>query len=148
MRFKGFTLIELLIVIAIISILSVIGYAVIGNSQKATRDARRVSDLNTITKVLEVNKTSAGYQPLASSQFSGDVIPQDPGNNVYCLSLVATWSLTNTTWTNKTICPTDWTVINKDTTGIPTANTASWRVCIALEASSTSIVCKKSLQGG
>lgn len=143
---KGFTIIEILVAVSIIAILATIGVSVFQSAQGRSRDARRVSDLNTISKVLEVNKTSAGYQPLTSSQFSGDVIPQDPGNNVYCLVVGVTSNLTDTTWTPRTACPVGWTVIKKDTTEIPAANTASWRLCIAMEASSPPVVCKKSVQ--
>lgn len=143
---KGFTIIEILVAVSVIAILATIGFSVFQSAQGKSRDARRVSDLNTITKVLEVNKTSAGYQPLTPLQFSGDVIPQDPGNNVYCLGAGATVNLTNSTWTDKTACPAGWTLVNKNITGIPAVNTASWRLCIALEASSASVVCKKSVQ--
>lgn len=85
MRFKGFTLIELLIVIAIISILSVIGYAVIGNSQKATKDARRKADIESIVKAYEgkFDKEKFEYSSLTNEDFSSGTIPKSPTNYPY-----------------------------------------------------------------
>ena len=49
----GFTLIELLIVIAIISILSSIGFAAFRIAQRNARDQRRIQDLNQVKVALE-----------------------------------------------------------------------------------------------
>lgn len=48
----GFTLIELLVVIAIISILATIVMYSVGSVRAKARDARRLSDINEITKAL------------------------------------------------------------------------------------------------
>lgn len=53
MKSKGFTLVELLVVISIISILSVIGFATYQIILKNSRDFKRTSDLKTIQSVLE-----------------------------------------------------------------------------------------------
>lgn len=50
---KGFTLIELLIVIAIISILSVIGVTVFSGVQKSARNAKRIADMKAIVLALD-----------------------------------------------------------------------------------------------
>ncbi len=88
---RGFTLVELLVVIAIIAILSVIGFTVFTNVQKGARDAKRRVDIEAISKALEVNKTSSGYQTLNPAWFSGAAIPYDPkatgptdGTNLGC----------------------------------------------------------------
>jgi len=51
---KGFTLIELLVVIAIIGMLSSVVLASLNTARERSRDARRLSDLNQITKALEL----------------------------------------------------------------------------------------------
>jgi len=84
---KGFTLIELLIVISIIAVLSVIGFAVYSNlgAQVKSRNIQRRADLDAIAKALEVNKATTSYVLLSNSQFSNAAIPQkDPQGYVYC----------------------------------------------------------------
>jgi len=51
---KGFTLIELMVVIAIIAILSTVGFVSFTNAQIAGRDARRKQDLRSIAQALEL----------------------------------------------------------------------------------------------
>lgn len=50
----GFTLIEILVVMAIIGILAAIGMSAYGTAQSKARDARRKSDLENITRALEM----------------------------------------------------------------------------------------------
>ncbi len=76
---KGFTLIELLVVIAIIAILSVIGFTVFTNVQKSARDAKRRSDIDAISKALEIYKSQNGVYPPGAGWCStmwNDVYPQ------------------------------------------------------------------------
>lgn len=77
---SGFTLVELLVVVAIIGILSVIGLAVFTGIQPRARDATRRSDLEAISKAMEVgyNESTGRYSDLAASMFSSKVIPKDP----------------------------------------------------------------------
>ncbi len=63
---RGFTLIELLVVIAIIGILAAFVVASFTSAQKRGRDSRRKSDLNALSKALELAKTdsiSSRYYP-------------------------------------------------------------------------------------
>lgn len=60
---KGFTLIEILIVVAIIGILASVVLVGLGSSQKAARDARRVSDLRQIQTALELYMKTEGVYP-------------------------------------------------------------------------------------
>ncbi|TSC87425.1 MAG: putative General secretion pathway protein GspG [Microgenomates group bacterium Gr01-1014_7] len=78
---RGFTLVELLVVVSIIAVLSAIGLAIFGNTQKAARDARRRDDINSIAQAMEINygKTTGGqYDPLAAAMFSSGTVPRDP----------------------------------------------------------------------
>lgn len=77
---KGFTLVELIIVIMIIAILSVIGMAFYGNTQRNARDSKRKADIDAISKALEANYNSAStqYPTLAPSMFRSGEIPKDP----------------------------------------------------------------------
>ncbi len=54
MKGKGFTLIELLIVIAIIGILSSVGFFSAAAARAKARDTKRVSDLKQVAKALEM----------------------------------------------------------------------------------------------
>lgn len=60
---KGFTLIEILIVVAIIAILSSVVLVGLGPTQRAGRDARRVSDLKQTQTGLELYYNKCGYYP-------------------------------------------------------------------------------------
>lgn len=51
---RGFTLIELLVVIAVIGILSTIGLVSLNGAREKARDAKRISDLDIISKALIV----------------------------------------------------------------------------------------------
>jgi type II secretion system protein G len=61
---KGFTLIELLIVVAIIGILAAIAVPNFMNAQIRAKIARCVSDMNTISKALEMYKMDENVYPV------------------------------------------------------------------------------------
>jgi prepilin-type N-terminal cleavage/methylation domain-containing protein len=60
---EGFTLIEILIVVAIIAILSSVVLIGLGPTQRAGRDARRISDLRQVQNALELYYNRCGYYP-------------------------------------------------------------------------------------
>jgi len=60
---KGFTLIELLVVIAIIGILSSVVLASLNSARVKSRDARRIADLNQISKAMELYYDANGQYP-------------------------------------------------------------------------------------
>lgn len=141
----GFTLVELLVVITIIAVLSAIGLTVFNGVQPKARNDRRRADLDSISKALEVNKTSAGYIALADSQFANGKIPTDPiAGYVYCANdTVSTLTVDPAVWT--TICPAGYGVVG---TTNPPAGT-SWKVCASLEAEgggSPTVYCIKNAQ--
>lgn len=136
---QGFTLIELMVVIAIIAILSVVGVTLFSNAQKSARDASRRADLDATAKALEVNKTTAGYQVLADTQFSSGKIPQKDGlGRPYCTAADGT---TTPAWTSTTDCPTGWSPISATN---PAANATGWKICALTENSG--VVCVSSAQ--
>lgn len=84
---KGFTLVELLIAISIIAILSVIGLSIYQSVYKASRDAKRRSDLKFIQSALEQYHADQKYYPFSiaggsSLSFGNKIyinkVPQDP----------------------------------------------------------------------
>lgn len=64
---KGFTLIELIVVMAILAVLSVAGFSSFTSSQQKGRDAKRKSDLNNVTKTLEMYYNDRGRYPSSST---------------------------------------------------------------------------------
>lgn len=65
---SGYTLLELLVVIAVIAIIATVGLVSYSGTQKKARDARRQSDLRTISNALEQ------YYSIC-----GNVYPTPPG---------------------------------------------------------------------
>ena len=64
---SGFTIVELLIVIVVIGILAAITIVAFNGIQDRARDTRRVQDMNSIVKALEVYKIQNGNYPAAVS---------------------------------------------------------------------------------
>lgn len=62
---NGFTIVELLIVIVVIAILAAITVVAFNGVQGRSRDAQRVSDMQSIVKALELYKTTNGAYPAA-----------------------------------------------------------------------------------
>ena len=75
-RRPGFTLIELLIVIALIGILASFSVVAFNKFQQMGRDARRKSDLDAISKALELAK---------SDSVGGQYYPDCPSPNDVCV---------------------------------------------------------------
>lgn len=61
---KGFTLIELLVVIAIIAILSTVVMAGLNSARAKSRDAKRISDIKSMQKSLDLYLDTCGNYPL------------------------------------------------------------------------------------
>lgn len=120
---SGFTLIELLIVIAIITVLAVIGIVVYSGAQTKARDVRRKADLQQMATAYEVNYDRGQYMALVGTQFSSGQIPKDPKDNV------------------------SYTCIKgpDDNCPIPHDQTA-FQICATLEDGST--FCRQAAQGG
>jgi prepilin-type N-terminal cleavage/methylation domain-containing protein len=70
-REKGFTLIEILIVVAIIAILASIVIVGLGPAQQSGRDARRISDLQSMRNALQLYDNKCGIYPGDSSCTAG-----------------------------------------------------------------------------
>lgn len=66
-RQYGFTIVELLIVIVVIAILASITIVAFQGVQQRARDSRRVTDVNSLTKSLELYKTTFGQYPNPTS---------------------------------------------------------------------------------
>jgi len=64
---QGFTLIELLVVIAIIGLLSTIAIVGMNYIRQRARDTRRVADINTLQKALEVYMTANTRYPVVAA---------------------------------------------------------------------------------
>jgi prepilin-type N-terminal cleavage/methylation domain-containing protein len=65
---KGFTLIELLVVIAIIAILSTVVMAGLNSARAKSRDAKRISDIKSMQKALDLYfDTCGGYPNIAAA---------------------------------------------------------------------------------
>ena len=86
-RSGGFTLVELMVVIVIMGILVSIGTFAFQSSQKKSRDSRRKSDLNQVTKALEMYNTDVGIYPAgvaASTADAGKIIGCGDTTKVVC----------------------------------------------------------------
>ncbi len=70
-RNKGFTLVELLVVITIIGLLSSVVLASLNEARSRARDARRISDLNTIQTALALYYEDNGHYPFHDKNNDG-----------------------------------------------------------------------------
>ena len=128
---EGFTLVELLVVISILAILSVLGYAVFSNlgAQAKARNNVRRSDIKSIASALEVNRSADTYVVLLANQFSNNKIPSDPKTgNVYCANTTADAQPLDpaVVWTST--CPANYSTLG----AAPLAGT-KWKICVWLE---------------
>ena len=63
-KHSGFTLVELLVVISIIALLSVVAFYAVTYVKARARDAKRVADLDTFSKALELYNNNTGIYPI------------------------------------------------------------------------------------
>jgi len=62
---EGFTLVELLVVISIIGLLSSLAIMSFSISRQKSRDGKRLSDLNALSKAIQIYQIDNGYYPPA-----------------------------------------------------------------------------------
>ena len=70
---KGFTLIELMVVIAIISVLAVMGFATFRGLTPRGNDAKRRADIDAINKAFEANYNATSFTPYGAPSASWSV---------------------------------------------------------------------------
>jgi prepilin-type N-terminal cleavage/methylation domain-containing protein len=68
---KGFTLIELLVVIAIIGMLSAIVFVSLKDSRARSRDAKRLTDVQSISQALSIYQNSEQRYPIYDGEITG-----------------------------------------------------------------------------
>lgn len=151
---KGFTLIELLVVIAVIAIVSVVAIALFSNVQGDARDGKRKAELESIANVLEVNKTSAGYQPILAARFGGSIFPGgtatalDPQLYPYCVTGTAAGVAATLLPADFTLAPSctnvNFTVISGTQ---PVAGSTVYKLCTRLEVRGVpAVFCRTNVQ--
>ncbi|MCA9369920.1 MAG: type II secretion system protein [Pseudomonadales bacterium] len=106
---RGFTLIELLVTVTIIAVLMGIGFVSYSNASKASRDSKRMADIEAVRQALALYRSEEGGYPIAinngyvnmvvqlvSGGYLSNPYPVDPGattpyhysysvGGVYCL---------------------------------------------------------------
>lgn len=161
MRFAsyGFTLVELLVATSILAILGTISVTVFVTSQMITRDGKRLAEISSIAKSIEVAKDYQSKKYIYNLQsFTKDFpngTPEDPLNSgngrKYCIS---TNTLTNTpplvcniNWVSD--CPgncngSNYVSVNQALSGFAAGLILSWTVCASMERAAQPF-CEKSL---
>lgn len=122
---RGFTLLELLIVIAIIAILSVVVVLVLNPAEtlKKTRDAQRISDLNTLKTAIGLYITDVANPDLDGS-----------GGTFLCLS-----AATNTAKISYSSVVADPTCTNDPAEGTDTGATFAADACYTAGATASTV---------
>lgn len=148
---SAFTLIELMVVVAIIAILAVVGFAIFQNAQKNARDGIRRGEINNLAKSIESSKdpTVANYT-YTLTNFTADYPtnkPRDPLKSAtdqqYCVLTNASNPVDNpASWLAGLVCPTGWAYIVNDTGAYNTttalnATIKHWKICTRLEVPTT-----------
>lgn len=137
---KGFTLIELMVAIAIVAILATVGLTVFSNTQKSARDAKRRTDIDSIAKALENNRSNTKnyttYTWITGAGFAGSTVPADPkSTQTYCADIDSTVPIGAKpdigSW-DGTSCPTGWGAPSTDLTP-QIGDITAWTVCARLE---------------
>src|SRR3989344_7754437 len=79
----GFTLVELLVTISILAVLSVVGLTIYSTVQSKARDAKRIGDIDNISKAFETHFNEAGdaLYPVPDADWFDGGIPLDPKND-------------------------------------------------------------------
>ena len=90
---KGFTLVELLVVIAIIGLLTGMVVASIQNAKAKSRDAQRISDINSLATALAFYHNDFNEYPIEPAGYYIDDL-SDPGASLYD-ALIATAGILN-----------------------------------------------------
>ena len=80
-KFKGFSLVELMVVIAIIGVVSAVAASSISVIQKNSRDAQRVSDLNTLKVALQQFYADKHYYPNTMTLTAGAQLDSCTGDS-------------------------------------------------------------------
>lgn len=89
---KGFSLIELMIVVAVMAILSTVGFFAYNNFQKSAKDAKRQSDLKTIATAVQAYYTDNGKFPTSAGAQAGTTGHEDANlTNGILTSALATY---------------------------------------------------------
>lgn len=147
----GFTLIELLIVITILSVLAVIGFAVFNGLAGRGNDSKRQADVKAIADALEVKKSNnATYQTVTGSDFTGGVVPKEPATRTekYCYSEGTSVIANPADWTGSACPNASWTSLDYSSgTGTVTvaATTTFFKVC-TVDQAKTTVICFGSRQ--
>jgi prepilin-type N-terminal cleavage/methylation domain-containing protein len=84
-RRDAFTLIELLVVIAIIGLLATLAAVGLASARMKSRDNKRVADVKTLMKALEVSYVASAGYPVNTTALNLGVIGANPaGSKVLC----------------------------------------------------------------
>lgn len=150
MKKSGFTLVELLVVVAIISILAVVGFGIFGGAQGGARDGRRRIEIDQLAKNIESTRDAAtGNYKYSQGGTDYPTGLSDPlSGNKYCYEVSTTSSEPPAnppaTWTTFTSCPTGWLEIGGSTFSVNPSGTDAdleetgikgWKVCAGMERS-------------
>jgi prepilin-type N-terminal cleavage/methylation domain-containing protein len=113
---KGFTLVELMVVIAILALLATVGITIYSGAQKNSRDSKRKTDIQSISKALEVHLNNSVNQ--------------------FCTGAAGTYCAPVATWFSGGVIPVDPSS-SASYTGLPTNGATTYNICATLEGGGT-----------